>query len=85
VRAPQSTARSILKLKEARSINARCFLSLRSDRVIRVFKAYRTLANTSFRRTTTVCRARWCAPDVFVYVFSRISNLRVFMRRFLSI
>jgi hypothetical protein len=45
-------------LKDACTICARCFLSLRSERVIRVFNAHQALAHTSFRRATTVCRAR---------------------------
>jgi len=84
VRSPQSVALSILNLKDACTIDALCFLSLRSDGVIRVFNAEQTVANTSFRRTTTMCRARCRAPDVFVSVFSRIFDVCAFMRPFLS-
>jgi len=42
------------QIEKACTIRARCFLSLRSDRVIRVFNAHQAVANASFRRTPTM-------------------------------
>jgi hypothetical protein len=81
VRSPQSVARSILKLKDACTIRARCFLSLRSERVVRVFNAHQAVANTGFRRTTTRCHVRRRAPYLVLFVFSRISDVCTFVRR----
>jgi hypothetical protein len=77
-------AHSILNLKDTCTNEALCFLSLRSERVIRAFDTHSTVAKGSFHRAMTSRHARRFAPDVFLSMFSSVCRVGANVRPFLS-
>jgi hypothetical protein len=63
-------------LKEASANEARCFLSLRTERAIHAFDAHPTDATSSLRPTLKSTRARRDALDVFFFLFSSVGRVK---------